>query len=251
VIFRYDDPQSQAPVVSWDRAVYGAGELYTEPEGGIKLVLLDHSPKNIWGTFLSGWNRAPQTGQRFVNFHFGFGQTLQSSFATTGIFSADQRYTVSNRIYGGALPGSLGGPLFNMNGEVIGVLTHSDARCSTTGEEIFASMSGGWQGLKNFLAPNLPESLFQPGLSYKSPEVQISDNRGIYCYPNPSNKEITIKNQTGDKLQGINVVDFAGRIVLTASSPEDKIEVSALPAGTYIIQYYLEKGMIREKLVVQ
>ncbi len=76
---------------------------------------------------------------------------------------------------------------------------------------------------------------------------QIKTNALPFIYPNPANKYITINY---DGFKKINVVDLTGRIIKSVSTTDNKIPVSDINTGEYIINVYSEedKLLITDKL---
>lgn len=65
---------------------------------------------------------------------------------------------------------------------------------------------------------------------------QLNEKQGLRIYPNPANKVLNIKTQTGETITSYSVYDIAGRVVLLSDEPvKNTIDISRLQAGTYII----------------
>lgn len=80
-------------------------------------------------------------------------------------------------------------------------------------------------------------------------EVEVSR---MSLYPNPSKDEVNIICQGFEGRVGVDILDMQGRSVLTlnGTAPRVKMDVSALPAGTYTVRVYHSKKSITEVLVI-
>ncbi|MFM7104858.1 MAG: FISUMP domain-containing protein [Flavobacteriales bacterium] len=80
---------------------------------------------------------------------------------------------------------------------------------------------------------------------------EVEDSR-MSLYPNPSKDEVNIICQGFEGRVGVDILDMQGRSVLTlnGTAPRVKMDVSALPAGTYTVRVYHSKKSITEVLVI-
>ena len=69
----------------------------------------------------------------------------------------------------------------------------------------------------------------------------------IFVYPNPVKDFLSFK--TENKIYKIEVYDIAGRILSSNSVFENKIDLSDLKTGNYILKLYTEKGIMNTKIV--
>ena len=80
--------------------------------------------------------------------------------------------------------------------------------------------------------------------------ADIPDN-SISIYPNPTQDKLTIAG--GDlQINRMEIVDLAGRVVLLSSFGGvggGVIDVSALPAGIYLVKIHTDKGIVTRKMV--
>ncbi len=81
---------------------------------------------------------------------------------------------------------------------------------------------------------------------------EVEDSR-MSLYPNPSKDEVNIICQGFEGRVGVDILDMQGRSVLTfnGTAPRVKMDVSALPAGTYTVRVYHSKKSIAEVLVIE
>jgi hypothetical protein len=69
----------------------------------------------------------------------------------------------------------------------------------------------------------------------------------IVAYPNPVKDFLSFK--TENKIFKIEVYDIAGRILSSNSISENKINLSELKTGNYILKLYTEKGIMKTKIM--
>jgi hypothetical protein len=69
----------------------------------------------------------------------------------------------------------------------------------------------------------------------------------IVAYPNPVKDFLNFK--TEDNILKIEIFDVAGRIVSSNSVSENKIDLSELNTGNYVLKLYTEKGIMNAKII--
>lgn len=75
----------------------------------------------------------------------------------------------------------------------------------------------------------------------------------IELFPNPTAKDVFIMNNSGIEIHSIMVIDNFGRVIYESNSKENlnnKIDISELSNGFYLIKIDTEKGMVTKKLEV-
>lgn len=75
----------------------------------------------------------------------------------------------------------------------------------------------------------------------------ISGNAKLQIYPNPVNNELTIS--TDKRIEQSRVFNIDGQIVLDRKTSNNKIDVSKLPAGIYVLEMTAEGQVSRTKFV--
>jgi hypothetical protein len=86
------------------------------------------------------------------------------------------------------------------------------------------------------------------------PSIGISENgaKTIKVYPNPASNIMTVKSDFG--IIGIGVLSSLGQTVVRKYYPGEKevqFNVSAMPAGIYLVKVYTEKGVGMVKVAVE
>ena len=69
----------------------------------------------------------------------------------------------------------------------------------------------------------------------------------ISVYPNPVKDILNFK--TEHNISKVEVYDIAGRILSSNSVSENKIDLSELKTGNYILKLYTEKGIMNTKII--
>lgn len=77
------------------------------------------------------------------------------------------------------------------------------------------------------------------------PEIKLS------IFPNPSNNEITITNNSVVERYEVWIYSQAGQKALTIKSPTKTIDISALKPGLYFAEIKTSEGSIMKKIIVQ
>lgn len=80
------------------------------------------------------------------------------------------------------------------------------------------------------------------------PALLVEGTR-VYVYPNPVKDRLTIGLPEGTTLQAVRIATPNGAERHSARSSDPEIDVSALPAGLYILSVQTNKGLLREKFV--
>ncbi|MCV9930805.1 T9SS type A sorting domain-containing protein [Flavobacterium sp. LS1R47] len=78
----------------------------------------------------------------------------------------------------------------------------------------------------------------------------IESKASLILYPNPSYDFIQINSSNEDEIKGIRVFDLNGRLVINLSSNNNnKIDVSKLSQGTYIVEFKFNGTLVSKKIV--
>lgn len=73
----------------------------------------------------------------------------------------------------------------------------------------------------------------------------------ISIYPNPTKDFIYISNEDGLSIDEINICNQVGQKVYQLNNPTDRIDVSSLKSGMYVVEVIFGDDMIREKVLVE
>lgn len=93
--------------------------------------------------------------------------------------------------------------------------------------------------------------LAQSNLVLATNDSQWAKNQ-ISVYPNPANEHVYIKNETNQSLP-IEIYDAQGRIIKTVNieKGKNKINISSLNSGIYIIRYFKDSHFHIQKIVIK
>lgn len=81
-------------------------------------------------------------------------------------------------------------------------------------------------------------------------EEDDPEEKGFLIYPNPARTSISISNETGLIIDEVTIYNQLGKRVLHKVGITDKIDVSMLGKGMYIIEFELKQFRIRKKLII-
>ena len=118
----------------------------------------------------------------------------------------------------------------------------SGATGKTTAQMQTQSTYTGWDFtttwvINNTIFPNILYPVFNPS-SLGIDEIDSDNNFTIY--PNPTSSILNIK--TRRTIGNISIYDLSGRKIKTNTSNENKVDVTNLPSGIYIIQLTFDNG---------
>ena len=80
----------------------------------------------------------------------------------------------------------------------------------------------------------------------------LSQNAAVKLFPNPAHTQVGIELDKNAKLQEIRLYDAIGQLVLQQNATTENIlDVSKLAKGIYVVHVQSDKGILREKLMVE
>jgi GEVED domain/Pregnancy-associated plasma protein-A/Secretion system C-terminal sorting domain len=81
--------------------------------------------------------------------------------------------------------------------------------------------------------------------------VEASSNSDLKIFPTVATSEVNVNAANDSKIDSIDVIDMNGNIVKSVANPsaENSIEVSALSAGTYILNVHTEAATYTSKFI--
>ena len=80
-------------------------------------------------------------------------------------------------------------------------------------------------------------------------ENNIKEDLLISVYPNPATDIITIKTPT--RIKGIKAINILGQVTIDQNGPSEKLNVSSLKSGIYILKIMQENGSIATKRFIK
>jgi len=117
----------------------------------------------------------------------------------------------------------------------------------------FVNISGEWFNPGNSLIPGTPmiRTVFgSKDIATGDPGVQGTE-KTVELYPNPASDIIHIRT-SGFALSHIRMIDLQGRVLLDENGDSHEIDVTALPAGMYLLQIGSKDGTyVNRKMVIR
>lgn len=105
-------------------------------------------------------------------------------------------------------------------------------------------------GVVTFTNASDPEYAPVLDLKYGSNNFSVSENiiADVNVYPNPTSGLVTIdaKNQN---IEIVDVLDLTGKTVMHIETKLNTIDITSLPAGTYVLNITTEQGKLSQKVV--
>ncbi len=82
--------------------------------------------------------------------------------------------------------------------------------------------------------------------------IQENPDEGFYIFPNPAKNYIKIDNPLNKPISDIKIFDISGRLILNFNNNFERLNVSNLEKGTYIIQILDEynKTIFNKKIII-
>ncbi len=78
-------------------------------------------------------------------------------------------------------------------------------------------------------------------------DVEITD---FSIYPNPLQNDLSIKNNYNLQIEGIRIINLQGHVLLRASNYYEKIDITNLKAGYYIVEINTTEKTFRQSILV-
>ncbi len=111
--------------------------------------------------------------------------------------------------------------------------------------ELGMAVKFGATGVK-LLMDNIRTSIQETALGT---ENNIKDTLSISVYPNPATDIITIKTPT--KIKEIKAINILGQVTIDQNGPSEKLNISSLKSGIYILKIMQENGSIATKRFIK
>ena len=111
--------------------------------------------------------------------------------------------------------------------------------------ELGMAVKFGATGVK-LLMDNIRTSIQETALGT---ENNIKDALSISVYPNPATDIITIKTPT--KIKEIKAINILGQVTIDQNGPSEKLNISSLKSGIYILKIMQENGSIATKRFIK
>ncbi|NBC83619.1 MAG: trypsin-like serine protease [Bacteroidetes bacterium] len=175
--FNYESPFCDGPDATF-KTIVGAEMIATTENLDFTLVELAQKPNFLLQPYYTGWNNQAITPENVFSIHHPQGDVKKVAFDYDQLFVSNfgegfddaAHWWVSRWEEGTTEKGSSGSPLFNNNGEVIGVLSGGSATCESPESDFYQRFDVAWdkyseadEQLKAWLDPDGLGILSFPG----------------------------------------------------------------------------------------
>ncbi len=154
-VFGYESPFCNGEDGSVSNSLSGSDLLATQENLDFSLLILRDTPPRSYQPWYAGWDRSEQTPESTVSIHHPNGDVkkisvdndppLTNTFEDLGEkYTQNGHWKIEKWDIGTTEGGSSGSPLFQNNGQVIGLLTGGDARCGFSENDYYSKFSLAW-----------------------------------------------------------------------------------------------------------
>lgn len=240
-----------------DRHITGADVVSHDPESGLLLLQLHESPSFEWDLYYSGWNRDIDASEPALTLFHPGGDVQKAAVleGDWGISSLNEKNVIRVESWaeGATSAGALGAPLFNAEGQIVGVFTRGEGNCKDFEGDSFIPLNREWSMLDSFLDPigsNLGE------ISGDDVDLQPRDKgilrSNLAIFPNPASDVVYVFNGNEKRLLNVRFYNGMGQLVYETRPNDQVVRVDHLSPGTYIVELRMNsESSIRERLVIR
>ncbi len=229
------------------------------------LLKLSSSIPNSYNAYYSGWDASNTPPSSFVGIHHPSGDIKKISlgtdirhpdflvFPSRDSLNARQKpyYWKVNWEQGHTEAGSSGSPLFNPNGNVIGILHGGNSDCinnAPSGTDIYVSFNRAFSFLKDYLAPGSRATSLkgiEGNINSRIRSIKpVETESSISLFPNPVQNTLNItSNNINYKETSLDIFTISGNIIdkklysiKQQTANKLVINVHQLPKGVYLIK---------------
>ena len=236
-------------------SISGTTQLAVAPGAGLALLELSRKPLDSWNVFHAGWDKSGGTPFEVTSIHYPKGDVKkicsEQGMPNMEVFHNQLVWEVQDWDIGTIQAGSVGAPLFDEFGRVIGSFLGGFGDCSTSNFSYFGKLSLAWDEFDKFLNPH---NLNISKLNGLFPDFYVIDEdilkQNVAVFPNPANEHITIINENSEGLEFLTLYDASGRPVMGLNYTGGPVSVSHLERGTYFVVVQLESFQVKRKLII-
>lgn len=252
---RYSETCGEEEERALTQVITGADIVVRNEAAGLVLLSLHESPSHEWNLYYSGWNRdASADSEGAVLFHPGPDGLKVAELDQWDLTSSDgtPAIRVDRYLDGATSAGALGAPLFNSNGQVIGIFTEGDGNCQDFVFDRFTPISSAWDELDDFLNPAGQDLQAIGGDDVdKRPRDNSIVTDNLALFPNPASGQLFVFNGNDQRLSRMRFYNAAGQLIKEVTPEDQAIPISDLSPGAYLVEIRLNASVsVMEKLIV-
>ena len=255
-LFEFESSSCGSENVRASQFIMGAVVKAVDTSTNLVLLELNSSPDSSWGIFYAGWDRSGQKPESAACVHHPRG-SLKKCTTTNGQLISNDNWQSTNVWMvdrwelGVTERGSIGAPLFNQDGLVVGFLTGGYSECGAPMQDYVVKFRDAWDSFKTFLDPTgLGGQAFGGQTPISRPiDERIIENE-VAFFPNPANDILKIYNDNDEPVSGVRVFDMNYKLVGNLPIGDSMVDVSHLAIGMYVIEVQLGSFSIKDRLVI-
>lgn len=238
----------------YSKTLSGATLLATHESSATSLVELYSEPPGSWNIFFAGWSRRDLVPSMAYSMHHPEGDVMKYAVSQNIQVQSDGFLPTwqVNWDEGTTEKGAVGCALFDQNGLVVGSFEYGDYTCQNSAAyDSYTRFSAIWSTFRDYLDPTEGG---QTSLLGKFGGIEPSDSDiiegNIAVFPNPASDFLTVYNGNTEEITGVNFYDINGRLCQTSIPNYQKVDVSQLPTGIYLVEIKLDTMVQIRKVVV-
>jgi hypothetical protein len=236
------------------QSICGAEFLCVDSEHSMALVRLSSSPRSDWDAYFAGWSISANLNEShycvqhpkglaksFSRYDDGFMPLTQGEEELIGLSGSG-----SGQTYGG----SLGSPLLDENGNVLGIFVGGNTRCNNNGGfDRFVMLSDVWLTFRQFLDPLQSSADRIPGMDTPPVEMEANQHVEMLVFPNPAMDQLNLVASASAQPLSSSIYDAAGRLLQSYGS-QNVLDVSVLNEGVYVLKITTGEGVVSHSVMI-
>lgn len=222
------------------RTICGATIKMNDANTEASLLELSKQPRNDWQAFYSGWRldegasdnyyciqHAKGLPQTLATYSGAFMPLMHAGIWTQGLAVLEGGQTAA---------GSLGAPIFDNEGNLLGIFKGGSAHCGGNGGiDRFVLLDEIWSNVQSFLDPENEDQDKMPGY-YQPEQLAVKSNTSDFLmYPNPSSDYVKLVVPTDDRIVSVDLFNAIGMNVKSWGAAAT-LTIDDLPRGIYTVR---------------
>lgn len=243
--------------VCWDKFVSGAEIIYQNGQSGIVLLKLLENPRRNWNSYVAGWSLRDPGLEWYSCIQHAYGSPMSvARFLGRPEESSWNNFStlrINEWSMGNTFSGSLGSPLFNARGELVGILTGGLNTCSGTQGDHFGSLAQAWEYLQPHLDPLSENANTLAGFYplFEASERSTGEPVDLVIFPNPAVDRLYIQNNSREPVMEAVLRDPFGRICRVWNPNLPYLELDELSSGAYLLTIQQNTQTTHHRVVIR